>query len=214
MNKHSVLIADAQYLSKLGLTSILQEHPEYKLSGCVSNQDNLESKVSNDKVDLVILDYNQEGAFSIDTVSMIKEKSPNTFILAISNDDNHQQIYDTIERGVTSYITKQCGEEEVHKAIEQTLKGEKFFCGKVLDVILAKSFGKSEEKKIQDILTNREIEILKLIAEGKVAKEISDELFISVHTIYTHRKNIMKKLKLSSPVELIMYAMNNGLVSI
>ncbi|MDX1701710.1 MAG: response regulator transcription factor, partial [Melioribacteraceae bacterium] len=114
-----------------------------------------------------------------------------------------------VEKGVHSYITRYCGKDEILLAVRNTLKGDRFFCNKVLSVILEKN---SKNNGIQgnrpSRITSREKEILLQIAQGKIAKEISEELNISVHTIYTHRKNLMKKLGLKSPVELIMLAMD------
>lgn len=206
-----VLVADSQFLSRIGLLNLLAKEDGVQVIDSVQNNDGLELSLRKNEIDLVIIDYNHEGKFGSEAIALIKEINPFTKILAISNDDNRQRIYEVIERGVVSYVTKNCSELEIKTALTNTIRGEKFFCGKVLNVILEKSFGKD---KATNPLSSREIEIIKLIAKGKVAKQISDELFISVHTIYTHRKNIMRKLELSSPVELIMYAVNNGIVDL
>ena len=94
----------------------------------------------------------------------------------------------------------------------QQLKENVFFCSKVLDIIMERSFGKPGEECAPTPLTPREIEIVRLTARGLIAKEIADVLSLSPHTIYTHRKNIMKKLKLNSSSELVLYAVNNGMI--
>lgn len=88
-------------------------------------------------------------------------------------------------------------------------RGEKFICNKILDVILEKN---TYDTNNETVLSERETEIIKLIAEKYSSQEIAEKLFISIHTVYTHRKNIMKKLNMRSPVELILYAIDKGIV--
>ena len=133
----------------------------------------------------------------------------------ISNEDNKRTIYDVLSRGVENYVTKNCRDQEIYKALDACINSEKYYCGKILDIIIDKTFGDDMiDDKDKVSLTKRESEIVQLIAQGKMAKEISSILNISVHTIYTHRKNVMKKLDISSPVELITYAINKGIVAL
>ncbi|MEL6390777.1 MAG: response regulator transcription factor [Bacteroidota bacterium] len=121
-------------------------------------------------------------------------------------------INEILGRGINHYITKNCREDEIYKALDATRNDEKYYCSTVLDIIINRTFRDIKEEAHE--LTARESEIIQLIAKGKMAKEIAAQLHVSIHTIYTHRKNIMKKLKISSPVELITYAINKGLVEI
>ena len=115
---------------------------------------------------------------------------------------------------MNSFLTKQCDEEEILDAIKATAKGDKFYCHKILDLIIERSFPSKSENCNATPLSPREKEILTLVAKGKIAKEIAAELHISPHTIYTHRKNILKKLKLTSPTEMIVYALEHGLIDL
>jgi len=90
-------------------------------------------------------------------------------------------------------------------------RGEKFFCNKILDVILEKHLIEDKDDCKSASLSEREIELIKLAVKGFSNKEIADKLFLSIHTVYTHRKNIMRKLKIKSPVELVLYALNSGI---
>lgn len=162
---------------------------------------------------VVILDYDQPGYFDPGTIQKIRRNSPGTGILVISDDGNKNSIYRVLETGISSFLTKTCGEEEILDAIRATAKGEKFFCTRVLDCLLEKTFSKGKENCAPTPLTPREIEIVRLVAKGLIAKEIADVLNLSTHTVYTHRKNIMKKLQLNSSTELVLYAVNTGIVS-
>lgn len=208
----SVAIADSQYLIRVGLTHLLNTKQEVNVVGEAASKDSLYDLLQLEKPDVLIFDYNKPDTFDKEDLRRIRKLSPKTGILIISADDNRQSIYDVLENGVNSFLTKECDEEEIFKAIEATSRGEKFFCSKVLDFLLQKSFGSEPEGCHAVPLTIREVEIVKLVAEGKTAKEISEEINISTHTIYTHRKNIMKKLKMSSTSELVLYAVRHGLV--
>ncbi len=207
-----IVIADAQYLIRKGLRDVLAQHEDFEVIAEVSNEAHLLSTIKKHEPDVVILDYDQPGHFSVETVEKIKSIRPFTGIMVISSNYDQRNIYQVVENGISSFITKQCDDKEIIDAIHATAKKEKFFCHRILEVILEKSFGPEEEECEPIPLSPREIEIVQHIANGRIAKEIAHDLHLSTHTIYTHRKNIMRKLELSSPVELVMYAINMGIV--
>lgn len=207
-----IVIADAQFLIRKGLKSVLGGHKDFEVVAEVSTEGELMQAIEEKKPNVVIIDYDQPGHFSAGTVEKIKEKDPFAGVMVISSDMTESKIYQVVENGINSFITKQCDDKEIVDAIHATSKKEKFFCHKILEVILQKSFGEEEEACEPIPLSPREIEIVQHIASGRIAKEIASELHLSTHTIYTHRKNIMRKLNLSSPVELVMYAINKGIV--
>lgn len=207
-----IVIADAQYLIRKGLRDVLAQHEDFEVIAEVSNEAHLLSTIKKQEPDVVILDYDQPGHFSVETVEKIKSIRPFTGIMVISSNYDQRNIYQVVENGISSFITKQCDDKEIIDAIHATAKKEKFFCHRILEVILEKSFGPEEEECEPIPLSPREIEIVQHIANGRIAKEIANDLHLSTHTIYTHRKNIMRKLELSSPVELVMYAINMGIV--
>lgn len=211
MQPISILLADSQYLIRYGLMSLLSEVDNFEVIGDVSDEAELMEELGKQNPQVVILDYNQPDYFSTDTVVKIKKVSPNTNILIISGDTQKYGIYQVLEYGINSYLTKNCGEEEIIDAVKATAKGEKFFCNNVLNHILEKSFPKEDDCSPTP-LSPREIEVVRLVASGMIAKEIASELNLSTHTIYTHRKNIMKKLNINSASELVLYAVNNGIV--
>jgi len=214
MKKHTVVIADPVFLSREGLKSMIASKPFYQVVGEARRHEELEHFLKNNSVDLVVIDYNQNGCFGTDTISMISELRPTTQILVVSDDDDKRTIFEVLERGISNYVTKTCNEHEIQMALDSALQNQKFYCSKILDLIVHRSFGNKKDTQSIDVLTEREKDVLTLFASGKMAKEISGELNVSIHTVYTHRKNIIKKLKLNSPVELVMFAVNNGLVEI
>ncbi|MCC6727126.1 MAG: response regulator transcription factor [Saprospiraceae bacterium] len=211
MQKSAIIIADAHYLTRLGLRHILAEIPSCELVGEASSEHQLLHKLHTTKADIVVLDYNQPGKFTTDTVEKVRQISPQSRLLIISGDDDKKTIYQVLESGVNSFLSKHCGEKEIVDAIEATTRNEKFYCTNVLNHLLEKSFPK-ETDCAPTPLSPREIDIVRLVANGLIAKEIAGKLKLSTHTVYTHRKNIMKKLKLGTTSELVRFALTEGLV--
>lgn len=210
-----VLVCESNYLVKEGIKSVIDKYPYCEVIQEAKSHDDLETKLRLSKYDIITMDFSDEPHFGLHSVSFVQEVAPETQILIISNESNKRSIYDVLSRGVNNYVTKSCRDHEIYKALEACRNKEKYYCSKILDIIIDKTFGDAqEESEFQSALTTREKEIVQLIASGKMAKEISSILNISVHTIYTHRKNVMKKLNISSPVELITYAINNGIVEL
>ncbi len=210
MKDVSIIIADSQYLIRVGLRHILQNKPAYKIISEVPNEKQLFRELSEKKVDIVVMDYNQPGAFTTQTISRIKEEYPKVRLLVISSDEDKNNIYEVLENGVNSFLSKQCDEKEIIDAFVATSKNEKYYCTNVLNHLLEKSFPKESCKSLP--LTPREIEIVRYVASGLIAKEIASELHLSTHTVYTHRKNIMKKLKIGTTSELVLFAVNEGII--
>ena len=214
MRPISVILADSQYLVRLGLRHLLRGREQFRVVAEATKEQQLLDQIRAHSPQVVILDYNQPENFSHSTVETIKRTAPYTNILIISADNNKKNIYDILELGVNSFLTKACEESEIIDAIRATARGEKFYCTKVLDFLLEKTFSKGDDDEFCNAtpLTPREVEIVQLIAQGLIAKEIAGRLNLSTHTVYTHRKNIMKKLKFNSVSELVLYAVNMGLV--
>ncbi len=213
MQTPSILIADSQYLIRLGLKNLIRNNTGFKVISEAHNESDLCNFLNKEKVDIIILDYNQPGSFEIGTIQKINKIAPKTNVFIISADNNKNNIYEVLELGVSSFLTKQCEQDEILNAIKATAKGEKFFCNNVLNYILEKSFSPEENSDCSPTpLSFREIQIVKLIADGKIAKEIANDLKLSTHTIYTHRKNIMRKLEINSTSELVIYAINHGII--
>jgi DNA-binding NarL/FixJ family response regulator len=212
MQPISVILADSQFLIRLGLKHLLSGQENVNIVGEVTKESQLVRVLEENPAQVVILDYNQPDNFSLQTIFKIKGISPDTNILIVSADDDKESVYQVLESGINSFLTKSCDDKEILDAVQATAKGEKFFCTRVLDYLLEKSFARPDENCKPTPLTPREIEIVRLVAQGLIAKEIAGVLSLSTHTVYTHRKNIMKKLKLSTSSELVLYAVNNGIV--
>lgn len=208
----SILLADSQPLTAAGIRLLVAEGNEAEIIGTVEDVSRIGEITRALKPDLIIADYNIPGYLSLDNLEqLITETQVNTLI--ISSDNNTQTIRQSLKIGVKGYITKECSREEIVLAIRSTAKGEKFFCHKILDVIM----DKESEKSIAcepTVLTVREMEILELLAKGFSTQRAADKLNLSPHTIHTHRKSIIKKLGIKSPTEFVLYAIDFGLITI
>lgn len=209
----NALIADKQPLSVAGLTSFLTDKQDINVVGHVKRGEDLITMVEKFEPTLLIADYNFPGYIDLDDIRNAMASSSKTNVLILSSDNNKASILDVLQLGVKGYITKECSLEEVGMAIQSTARGEKFFCQKILDIIMEKRFS-VETPSEPTSLTSRETEILKLIANGHSTQVIADSLFLSPHTVQTHRKSIIKKLNIKSPTEFVIYAMDLGLLKL
>ena len=211
MKPIDALIADNQPLTVEGLELFLSEKQAIKVVGKVKKGEELVELVEKFQPSLLIVDYNSPGYVALDDIRNAMASSSKTNVLILSSDNNKTSILEVLRLGVKGYITKECSLEEVGMAVQATAKGEKFFCHKVLDIIMEKHFRAAQESE-PTVLTTRETEILKLIAHGHSTQVIADALFLSPHTVQTHRKSIIKKLNIKSPTEFVIYAMDLGLL--
>jgi DNA-binding NarL/FixJ family response regulator len=209
---YKVILADAQFLIRFALKELLKETNTFLVVGEACNDNELNKIIEGTKPDIIVIDYNQPGFFSIDSIHNIKKNCPTIEFIVISSDENKENIYDVINAGVLRFLTKKCDGQEIKEAFKAIVKGEKFFCTSIFNFIFEMSFSQNHYSSNPLPLSARELEIVQLIAQGLVAKEIGKKLNLSTHTIYTHRKNIMEKLKLRRSSELVLFAVNKGLL--
>ena len=190
----------------------MKETNTFQVIGEAGNEAELNSFIAKTTPDIIVIDYNQPGFFSIESIKNVKEQHPTIELLVISSDDNKENIYDVINSGVLRFLTKKCDAHEINEAFRAIIRGEKFFCASIFNFIFEMSFSQNNYSSNPLPLSARELEIVQLIAQGLVAKEIGKKLNLSTHTVYTHRKNIMEKLKLRRSSELVLFAVNKGLL--
>lgn len=213
MKKIKILIADNSYLIRRGFCSIINQINDFSLVGEAEKAEELNDKLLRYKPDILIIDY-ASRYFCLDDISIIQQYFPEVKILAITNPQSKNIVSKAIEYGVISHLLKDCGEEEIIESIYCTSKGQKFMCGKIVNMLLQKSESSSLKYSCDGVkLSEREIQILQLIAGGLANKQIADKLFISIHTVMTHRKHIMSKLKINNTASLVMFALQENLIS-
>jgi len=210
-----VFIANESYLLREGIKVLIKRTKGLKLAGEAESIIELEKKVLKVQPDILLIDYASE-AFSTDDIGHLKNYLPNTRFLAITTLQSKDEMGIAIEAGMHSHLLNVCSAEEITDAIFATVKGEKFFCGTILEQVFDDEINAvaSEESSCDPVkISSRELEIVRLIAEGFTNKEIGDRLFISTHTVMTHRKNIMNKLGINNTAGLVIYAVQEKLIS-
>lgn len=210
MRKIKVVIGDSQFLTRSGLERLISTQENFQLQALVGSGEDLIEELTAQPADVVILDYFSND-FNIEQIREIKELAPHTRVLIISADLRRENIFKAIELGSNSFVTKSCSEQEIINAIIATSKNERFFCNRILEIFIDRPENNPAPNQATD-LTGREVEILKLIGKGYSTKELADLLHLSQHTIYTHRKNMMKKLGVNSSTDMILAAVNLGLI--
>ena len=212
-----LLIADYSDLSRIGLKTIFEKNKEIKIVGEAKSNEELKSFLAKEKIDVVMIDYTSEN-FNIEVVSESKSLYPDVHFLAITPLQSREVLINAIRHGIKSYIKKDCDEQEILDSIPSTANGDKFFCGRILETIQRNDINIDhlEYEALSCLpvsLSQRELEIIQLIAEGNTNNQIAEDLFISTHTVNTHRKNIMAKLGVNNTAAIVMYAVKYRLVS-
>lgn len=209
-----VLVADSQALVIAGLSQFLAELDNITVVGYPKDQAEFKKLVRDHTPDLIIVDYNLPEYLSLMDVEEGLKISPQSNILVISSDNNKSTILSSLQLGVKGFVTKNCSKDEIFMAINSVIKGEKFYCHKILNIIMEKHFPSETTTAEPGILTPREKQILAKLAKGLSTQKISDELHLSPHTVQTHRKSIIKKLNISSPTEFVVRALDLGLINL
>lgn len=194
---------------------LLASHPDLEVVGEAGDGREAVQCVENLKPDLVLMDLSMPEKDGMEATREIKRRFPETRILALTVHDSEEYLLVALKAGADGYILKKATHVELVMAIRSVLAGEPYLSPGVSDkVIKGYLAGKKTLRGTAswDMLTPREMEILKLIAEGYKSKEIAEHLFISVNTVEKHRNNIMKKLDLHSAPGLTAFAIKKGLV--
>lgn len=212
-----IILADSNELIRLGLRAIIGSNSSWKIVGEARNNEELHEIIESFGEAVVLIDYSASG-FDISVIPKILNSNKNVRFVALTPEQSAQTLVDALRSGVTSYVKKDCELSEIVNSLEETFNGNKFFCGQILETIQRANID------VNDIdfdsftcepivLSERENEIIKLIAEGNTNPQIAEQLFLSSHTVNTHRKNIMAKLGVKNTAGIVMYAVKTNLVS-
>lgn len=212
-----LILADSNEIIRIGLRTLLSTEKNIQIVGEARNNDELISLNKAFEANIVLIDYTSKG-FSIDVIPQILQKKHDLQIVAITPEQSAQTLVNALRSGVKSYVKKDCDSQEIIDSVRETWRGNKFFCGQILETI------REAEIDVDDIdfesfscepivLSDRETEIITHIAEGLTNVQIADQLCLSNHTVNTHRKNIMAKLGVKNTAGIVMYAVKTNLVS-
>ena len=211
----SILVADNSVLMREGFKSLVQRSFQVELNE-VSEKSELLAALKKHRPRMLVIDPITLQLLPSD-IAQIKKQYGSLQILAISSMLNREEYSLYLNAGITSYLLKECDEEEICDAINNTEKGVRFLCGQIIHILISEKaiIPRSLTKKVSCqgfSISDREIEIIKHIALGLSNKQIAEKLFLSFHTVHTHRKNVMQKLRVNNTAGVVMFAVKNNLL--
>ena len=211
-----IVLAEDHTILRAGLRALLTSREDFEVVGEAGDGREAVRIVDLHVPDLLIIDLSMPKLNGMEAIREIKGRHPQIKIIVLTVHKDDEYIFASLDAGANGYILKDASHNELVLAIEYVMGGKVFLSpsisDKVIDAYLEKKKGK-KTKSVFDLLTSREIEILKLIAEGHKNKEIADHLCISSKTVEKHRSNLMEKLGIRNTAALTAYAIEKGIVS-
>lgn len=205
-----VTITDDHPLLLEGLKNILNKQTNLELTDCYASAKELEAALKTTALDILLLDINLSDANSIELIKPFKKKYPDLQIIMLSVHNEYAVINSCLMEGASGYIQKNASVEEIIQGIKTVYEGDIFLCSQTKSVIEKKE---KDGLNIVPKLTRREKEVLTEAAYGLTTQQIAEKLFISTHTVDSHRKNLIEKFKTSNLSSAITLAIEYGLVS-
>jgi DNA-binding NarL/FixJ family response regulator len=211
-----ILLADDHDLTRAGLRYLLEKQKDWNVCAEASNGRMATEMAERNRPDIAILDMVMPELNGLEVARHLLKTWPHTKILIYTMHETERIIIDALEVGVHGIVLKADSGENIVTAVESIAKGKRFFTSRVAEAVanayVAKMAGSHTDSHAQAALTNREREVVQLLAEGKSNKEVADRLGISARTAEGHRAEIMRKLQFESLAELIRYAIRNCIV--
>jgi len=214
--KLRILLADDHTLVRQGLRRILEERPDWDVIGEVSDGRSAVQLALAEKPDLVIMDVGMAGLNGIEAARQITRREPSVHVLILSMHADESYITRALQAGAHGYLLKDSADEDLLRAVEAVGNGASFFSPAAARVMLDDYVRLMSAKGVVDrfeTLSEREREVLQLIAEGHGNKAIAERLCISVATVETHRAHLLEKLDLHNTAELVLYAVRHGVIA-
>ncbi len=214
-----VLIADDHALFRRGLEMVLDKEPDIEVAGEATDGDEVVAKAQELMPDVVLMDVRMPKRSGIEATQQIKELLPHVKILMLTISDEEADLYDSIKAGASGYLLKEISTDEVADAIRSVNAGHSrispAMASKLLTEFQTMSKRTDERQQVPPPrLTDREMEVLKLVAKGMGNRDIAKELYISENTVKNHIRNILEKLQLHSRMEAVIYAVREKILEI
>lgn len=212
--KISILIADDHAIVRQGLRTLLELMPDFEVLGESVNGKEAVVFVSNHKPDIVLMDLKMPEMDGIQATQIIRKSGVHTKIIALTSFLEADTIVAAVQAGATSILLKDVSPTDLVDAIRATVRGEVRLHHSVARTLMAQVAAKPEtQKKVNDQITNREMDVLKLVAKGMSNNEIAKELVLSEKTVKSHISSLLGKLGLNDRTQLAIYAYKNGLIT-
>ncbi|HEX6895674.1 MAG TPA: response regulator transcription factor [Bryobacteraceae bacterium] len=211
-----ILLADDHNILRDGMRLLLERQPGFEVVGEAGDGREIVELAREQRPDVVVMDIAMPNMNGIEATRRIVEKHPHTGVVILSMHYDESYVLRSLKAGARAYLLKDALKAELISAIRAVAEGRSFFSPKISKILQEDYIGALGRKDADDsyeLLTDREREILQLVAEGKTNKEIAGVLNVSLYTVDTHRTHILQKLNLHSVPELILYAVRKGIIS-
>lgn len=211
-----ILLADDHGIIRQGLRSLLEKQSDMEIVAEAEDGRIALDLMRQHSPDVILMDITMPNLNGVEATRQIVSESPKTRVIALSIHSNRRFVADMLKAGASGYILKECLSDELVQAIRSVADGGSYLSPRITDVVVddyVKCLSDTPESRLS-ILTNREREVLQLLAEGKSTKQIALELHVSTKTIEANRRRIMEKLDIHSVAELTKYAVREGLTSL
>ena len=208
-----ILIADDFAIVREGLRKVLDAKPDLEVVAEASDGAEAVEAALREEVDLVVLDVSMPRMTGIQAAAELHKRKPELRIVMLSMHDSEQFLFEALKAGASGYVLKSGADTDIVDAVRAAMRGDSFLYPSAVTALVRNyvAHGGDGEARF-DVLTPRELEVLKLIAEAHTSKEIADLLFISIKTVERHRQNMLEKLGMRDRVELTRYAIRRGLI--
>jgi two-component system invasion response regulator UvrY len=210
-NVLKILVADDHTIVREGLKQILGEVADMIVAGEASDGSETLRKIREDHYDLVLLDISMPGIGGLDVLKHLRSEKPDLPVLMLSMYPEEQYAVRTLKAGASGYLTKQSASDELIAAIRKVSSGGKYVTSSLAEK-LASRLDTYSDKPVHERLSDREYQVVRMIASGKTVTEIADELSMSVKTISTNRTRALTKMGMKTNAEITYYAIKHGLV--
>ena len=218
MSVIKVIIVDDHKIIRVGLRGMLERENDIEVTGEAGNGDEVMNVLAQHPSHVVLMDIDLGETSGIEATKKIKEVYPAIHVLGLTMHEEPSYIIKMLEAGASGYLLKNAGREELLSAIHTVAKGDSYFSQKVSATLLQSITQRKNpeesalKKPNQTPLTDREIEVLRLISQEYSNGEIAEKLFISIRTVDTHRRNLLEKLQVKNTVGLVKYAIDKGVI--
>lgn len=212
MDKITIIIADDHKLIRETWSFILNNDERFEVIAECSNGEEAVEMAKKLRPKILLMDINMTPLNGIEATQLVRKYSPATKIIGVSMHTQPAYVKKMLKIGASGYVTKNSPKDEMITAILEVMKGNRYICEEVKNILSEQMFEEENEHAGINALSNRELDVIKLIKDGLSSKEISQELNISLKTVEVHRHNILKKLNLKNSAALVNYINNSGLV--
>jgi DNA-binding NarL/FixJ family response regulator len=208
-----ILIADDHPIVRSGLRQVIDAKADLRVMAEAEDGHEAVEKALSEPVHLVILDVSMPRLTGIQAAAELHKRKPELKLLMLSMYDSEQFLFESLKAGASGYVLKSSADENIVEACRAAMRGQSFLYPSAVTTLIQDYVARGGEGQAQfDVLTARELEVLKLIAEANTSKEIAEQLVISIKTVERHRQNILEKLGMRDRVELTRYAIRRGLI--